>query len=158
MLDSHGQGGLSLGHDRVKLHVLAAQLEPGLVGAHGELRESQHTQNALQESGRQVPPGVRILVGSNRPKEHYRTIRGGANVLIFPDLTSANIAYKLLIRLGGAQTIGPILMGMSKPVQLLTRGCEVEEVVQAAALVVVDAQELEWPSVATPKRMGVSAD
>jgi hypothetical protein len=49
-------------------------------------------------------------------------------------------------------------MGMSKPVQLLTRGCEVEEVVQAAALAVVDAQELEWPSATTPKRIGVSAD
>jgi malate dehydrogenase (oxaloacetate-decarboxylating)(NADP+) len=88
----------------------------------------------------------------------FSSLRGGANVLIFPDLTSANIAYKLLIRLGEAQTIGPILMGMSKPVQLLTRGCEVEEVVQAAALAVVDAQELEWPSAATPKRIGVSAD
>ncbi len=88
----------------------------------------------------------------------FSSLRGGANVLIFPDLTSANIAYKLLIRLGGAQTIGPILMGMSKPVQLLTRGCEVEEVVQAAALAVVDAQELEWPSAAAPKRIGVSAD
>ena len=88
----------------------------------------------------------------------FSSLRGGANVLIFPDLTSANIAYKLLMRLGGAQTIGPILMGMSKPVQLLPRGCEVEEVVQAAALAVVDAQELEWPSAAAAKRVGVGAD
>ncbi len=88
----------------------------------------------------------------------FSALRGGANVLIFPDMTSANIAYKLLIRLGGAQTIGPILMGMSKPVQLLQRGCEVEEVVQAAALAVVDAQEQEWPSAASPKRMVIGAD
>jgi malate dehydrogenase (oxaloacetate-decarboxylating)(NADP+) len=69
-------------------------------------------------------------------------LRGGANVLIFPDLTSANIAYKLLIRLGGAEAIGPILMGMSKPVHVLQRGAEVEEIVHMAALAVVDAQEL----------------
>jgi malate dehydrogenase (oxaloacetate-decarboxylating)(NADP+) len=70
-------------------------------------------------------------------------LRGGANVLIFPDLTSANIAYKLLMRLGGAETIGPILMGMSKPVHVLQRGAEVEEIVNMAALAVVDAQELQ---------------
>ncbi len=69
-------------------------------------------------------------------------LRGGANVLIFPDLTSANIAYKLLIRLGGGEAIGPILMGMSKPVHVLQRGAEVEEIVNIAALAVVDAQEL----------------
>ncbi|MCL6481339.1 MAG: NADP-dependent malic enzyme [Firmicutes bacterium] len=72
----------------------------------------------------------------------FSRLRGGANVLIFPDLTSANIAYKLLIRLGGAEAIGPILMGMAKPVHVLQRGAEVEEIVNIAALAVVDAQEL----------------
>jgi len=73
----------------------------------------------------------------------FSQLRGGANVLIFPDLTSANIAYKLLMRLGGADTIGPILMGMSKPVHVLHRGAEVEEIVNIAALAVVDAQDIE---------------
>ncbi|HKN24810.1 MAG TPA: NADP-dependent malic enzyme [Candidatus Acidoferrum sp.] len=68
-------------------------------------------------------------------------LRGGANVLVFPDLTSANTCYKLLGRIGGAETIGPILMGMSKPVHVLQRGAEVEEIVNIVAIAVVDAQE-----------------
>jgi malate dehydrogenase (oxaloacetate-decarboxylating)(NADP+) len=56
-------------------------------------------------------------------------------------LTSANIAYKLLMRLGGAETIGPILMGLSKPAHVLQRGAQVEDIVNIAALAVVDAQE-----------------
>ncbi len=73
----------------------------------------------------------------------FSQLRGGANVLVFPDLDSANTSYKLLARIGGCETIGPILMGMSKPVHVLQRGCEVEEIVNIAALAVVDAQELE---------------
>ena len=71
----------------------------------------------------------------------FSTLRGGANVLVFPDLTSANTCYKLLARIGGVETIGPILMGMSKPVHVLQRGAEVEEIVNIAAIAVVDAQE-----------------
>jgi malate dehydrogenase (oxaloacetate-decarboxylating)(NADP+) len=73
----------------------------------------------------------------------FSKLRGGANVLVFPDLTSANTCYKLLRRIGGAETIGPILMGMSKPVHVLHRGAEVEEIVNIAAIAVVDAQETE---------------
>ncbi|HTZ95766.1 MAG TPA: NADP-dependent malic enzyme [Terriglobales bacterium] len=65
----------------------------------------------------------------------------GANVLIFPDLNSANIAYKLLMRVGGVEAIGPILTGLSKPVYLLPRGAEVEDIVNSTALAVVDAEE-----------------
>jgi len=71
----------------------------------------------------------------------FSRLKGKANVLIFPDLNSANIAYKLLSKIGGAETLGPILMGMSKPVHLLTRGSEVEEIVSVSAFAVVDAQE-----------------
>jgi len=73
----------------------------------------------------------------------FSKLRQGANVLVFPDLTSANTCYKLLQRIGGAETIGPILMGMSKPVHVLQRGAEVEEIVNIAAVAVVDAQETE---------------
>ncbi len=73
----------------------------------------------------------------------FSKLRGGANVLVFPDLTSANTCCKLLARIGGAETIGPILMGMSKPVHVLHRGAEVEEIVNIAAIAVVDAQETE---------------
>lgn len=73
----------------------------------------------------------------------FSTLKGGANVLIFPDLQSANVAYKLVARLGGAEAIGPILMGMAKPVHVLQRGCEVKDIVNIAAIAVVDAQEAE---------------
>jgi malate dehydrogenase (oxaloacetate-decarboxylating)(NADP+) len=73
----------------------------------------------------------------------FSKLRGGANVLIFPELASANTCYKLLARIGGAETIGPILMGMSKPVHVLQRGAEVEEIVDIAAIAVVDAQEAQ---------------
>lgn len=63
-----------------------------------------------------------------------------ANVLIAPSLESGNIAYKLLMRLGGAEVVGPILLGFSKPVAVLQRGAEVNEIVHMAALAVVEAQ------------------
>jgi len=78
----------------------------------------------------------------------FSSLKGGANVLIFPDLASANIGYKLLKTIGGCETLGPILMGMSKPVHLLARGAEVEEIVNVVAIAVVDARESE-PGAAT---------
>ena len=73
----------------------------------------------------------------------FSTLKGGANVLIFPNLEAGNVAYKLLARLGGAEAVGPILMGLSKPVHVLQRGAEVNEIVNVAAIAVVDAQEAE---------------
>ncbi len=74
--------------------------------------------------------------------DHYQfsKLKQTANVLIFPDLNSGNIAYKLLARLGGAEAIGPILMGMNKPVHVLQRGDDVNDIVNMAAIAVVDAQ------------------
>jgi malate dehydrogenase (oxaloacetate-decarboxylating)(NADP+) len=73
----------------------------------------------------------------------FSSLKGGANVLIFPNLEAGNVAYKLLARLGGAEAVGPILMGLSKPVHVLQRGAEVNEIVNVAAIAVVDAQEAE---------------
>ncbi|HBY61714.1 MAG TPA: NADP-dependent malic enzyme [Solibacterales bacterium] len=70
----------------------------------------------------------------------FSPLKGGANVLIFPNLEASNIAYKLLMRIGGAEAIGPILMGLSKPVHVLQRDCEVNDIVNIAAIAVVDAQ------------------
>jgi len=70
----------------------------------------------------------------------FSKLHGAANVLVFPNLESGNIAYKLLMRIGGADAIGPILMGPSKPVHVLQRGCEVNDIVNMAAIAVVDAQ------------------
>jgi malate dehydrogenase (oxaloacetate-decarboxylating)(NADP+) len=63
-----------------------------------------------------------------------------ANVLVFPDLGSANVAYKLLSRLGGAETIGPILLGIGAPVHVLQAGDDVEDIVAMTAVCVMDAQ------------------
>lgn len=62
------------------------------------------------------------------------------NTLIFPDLASSNIAYKLLAELGNAEAIGPILLGMNKPVHILQLGSSIREIVNMVAIAVVDAQ------------------
>ncbi|MBX3086774.1 MAG: NADP-dependent malic enzyme, partial [Anaerolineae bacterium] len=63
-----------------------------------------------------------------------------ANILVFPDLEAANIAYKLLARLGGAQTIGPILLGLGGPVHVLQTGDSVQDIVGISAIAAIDAQ------------------
>src|SRR6056297_1198611 len=71
----------------------------------------------------------------------FSELDDAANVLIFPNLEAGNIGYKLLQRLGGAEAIGPMLVGMDKPVHVLQRGDEVKDIVNLAGVAVVDAQE-----------------
>ena len=75
--------------------------------------------------------------------EHYpwSELKEPANVLIFPELQSANTAYKLLWRLAGAEAVGPVLLGMARPVHVLQKGVDVSDIVSMAAICVVDAQE-----------------
>jgi malate dehydrogenase (oxaloacetate-decarboxylating)(NADP+) len=73
----------------------------------------------------------------------FSNLTSRANVLVFPEIQSANVAFKLVQRLGGAEAIGPILTGMNLPVHLLQYGCEAKDVVHMAAIAVVDAQEAD---------------
>ena len=69
----------------------------------------------------------------------FSGLKQPANVLIFPDLNAANTSYKLLARLGGAEAIGPILLGMAKPVHILQRGSQAADILNLAAIATVDA-------------------
>jgi malate dehydrogenase (oxaloacetate-decarboxylating)(NADP+) len=86
----------------------------------------------------QVEPAVdEKIAGEFFP---FSQIQGDANVLIFPNLSSANIAYKLLMKLGGAEAIGPILVGMNKPVNVIPTGADVQDVVNIATFTSIAIQ------------------
>jgi len=87
-----------------------------------------------------------VALDTNLQKEMYpfsALAEKGANTFIFPNLESGNIAYKLLMEIGGAEAIGPILLGMKKPVHILQLGCSIREIVNMTAIAVVDAQFYE---------------
>ena len=77
-----------------------------------------------------------------------------ANTLIFPNLESGNIAYKLLQELGGAEAVGPILLGLNKPVHIVQLGSSVREIVNMVTIAVVDVQAKEEIA-ETSKRKGI---
>ena len=72
----------------------------------------------------------------------FTRLTGPANVLIFPNLESGNVAYKLMRELGGVPAVGPVLLGMPRPVSVLERDCSVDSIVWMSALTVVEAQSL----------------
>lgn len=105
----------------VKATEIVKKLDPGLI-VDGEM---QVDAAIVPEVGTIKCPGCML--------------KGDANVLIFPDLQSGNIAYKLVERLADAMAVGPILQGLNKPVNDLSRGCSVQDIVDVTAITAVEA-------------------
>jgi malate dehydrogenase (oxaloacetate-decarboxylating)(NADP+) len=91
----------------------------------------------------------------------FSALKEAPNVLIFPNLSAGNIAYKLLTSLGGATAIGPILVGMAHPVHVLEQEAGVQDIVNMAAVAVIDAQwrvrSNSYPARMTPPEQQVAA-
>jgi malate dehydrogenase (oxaloacetate-decarboxylating)(NADP+) len=80
-----------------------------------------------------------LISDERKARYPFSTLSGDANVLVFPSLDAANIAYKLLWRFGGGEVIGPVLLGMSKPVSVLQQNASVQDIVNLAAVAAVQA-------------------
>jgi phosphate acetyltransferase len=93
---------------------------------------SEKHPSIIHEGEIQFDAAINKIVANK--KNINSNLKGSANVFIFPDLDSGNISYKITQYLAGYQAIGPILIGLNKPVNDLSRGCSVEDIVYTAAV------------------------
>jgi len=104
-------------------------------------RAKEHMPGLIIEGEMQLDAAVEPWVAKIKCPD--AAIKGDATVLIFPDLQAANIGYKLATFFGNAEAIGPILQGLNKPVNDLSRGCKVRDIVDITAMTVIEAQHVE---------------
>ena len=101
--------------------------------------KSQHPDSIIEG---EIQADAAITPSVSLQKNPKSILKGLANILIFPDLNSGNIAYKLVQRLSGAKAYGPISQGIARPVNDLSRGCDVDDIVTTIAITAVQAQIL----------------
>ena len=124
---THGSGG---GDAVAKVRAATAIVQEKIMQAHdrGEPMGSWLLDGEIQFDAA-FDPGVAHIKTPDGP------LQGAANVFVFPDLSSGNIAYKIAERMGGATAIGPLIQGTRKPFMDLSRGCKVEDIVKMAKIV-----------------------
>ncbi|HZV13468.1 MAG TPA: phosphate acyltransferase, partial [Candidatus Kapabacteria bacterium] len=101
--------------------------------------EIVHRRDPQLEADGEMQADTAVIQEILQEEYSFSRLKKSANVLVFPTLDAGNIAYKLMMRIGEAEAIGPVLLGMKKPVHVLQEGCEVQDIVNMAAICVVEA-------------------